>query len=198
MELTDQTALVTGGTAGIGLACARLLAREGTSVIITGRDAQRGKCAAARIDGAVRFIQTDLSDVESVKSLVTQAGDVDILVNNASRGVPHPHLGRRVRRARSSGQQRRARPNQNGTRRGGMGGSQRRTRTCFAIGSHRRSRGDRPRGALSRFTSREFHHRLNPVRRWRRQCHLKSQPKNHNQERNHRCRGNMTPHGSQH
>jgi NAD(P)-dependent dehydrogenase (short-subunit alcohol dehydrogenase family) len=58
MELTDQTALVTGGTAGIGLACARLLAREGTSVIITGRDAQRGKCAAARINGAVRFIQT--------------------------------------------------------------------------------------------------------------------------------------------
>jgi NAD(P)-dependent dehydrogenase (short-subunit alcohol dehydrogenase family) len=36
MELIDQTALITGGTAGIGLACARLLAREGASVIITG------------------------------------------------------------------------------------------------------------------------------------------------------------------
>ena len=83
-ELTDQTALVTGGTAGIGLACARLMAREGASVVITGRDEQRGKEAAAGIDGDVRFIQADLSDIESVKSLVRQAGNVDILVNNAA------------------------------------------------------------------------------------------------------------------
>ena len=39
MQLTDKHALVTGGTAGIGLACARLLAREGAVVTITGRDA---------------------------------------------------------------------------------------------------------------------------------------------------------------
>ena len=84
MELIDQTALVTGGTAGIGLACARLLAREGTSVIITGRDAERAKAAAAAISGNVRFIQADLSDIESVKSLVADAGEVDILVNNAA------------------------------------------------------------------------------------------------------------------
>ena len=84
MELTAQTALITGGTAGIGLACARLMAREGASVIITGRDEQRGKEAAAGIDGDVRFIQVDLSDIESVKSLVQQAGNVDILVNNAA------------------------------------------------------------------------------------------------------------------
>ena len=84
MELTDQTALITGGTAGIGLACARLLAGEGASVIITGRDAQRGEAARRRTRGSVRFIQADLSDIESVKSLVQQAGDVDILVNNAA------------------------------------------------------------------------------------------------------------------
>ena len=84
MELTDQTALITGGSAGIGSACARLLAREGISVIITSRDAERGKAAAARINGSVRFIQSDLSNIESVKSLVAQAGDVDIPVNNAA------------------------------------------------------------------------------------------------------------------
>jgi NAD(P)-dependent dehydrogenase (short-subunit alcohol dehydrogenase family) len=84
MELAYKTALVTGGTAGIGLACARLMAQEGATVIITGRDAERGKAAAAGIDGSVRFIQADLSDTESVKSLVQQAGNVDILVNNAA------------------------------------------------------------------------------------------------------------------
>jgi NAD(P)-dependent dehydrogenase (short-subunit alcohol dehydrogenase family) len=70
MELADQTALITGGTAGIGLACAELLAREGASVIITGRDEQRSKSAAAGIDGSVRFVQADLSDIESVESLI--------------------------------------------------------------------------------------------------------------------------------
>ncbi len=82
IQFTDQTALITGGTAGIGFACARLMAREGASVIITGRDDRRGKDAAAAIDA--RFVQADLSDIESVKSLVRQAGDVDILVNNAA------------------------------------------------------------------------------------------------------------------
>src|SRR4051794_19821302 len=84
MELAYKTALITGGTAGIGLACARLLAREGASVIITGRDAERGKAAAAAIDGTVRFVQADLSDIDAVNSLVQQAGSVDVLVNNAA------------------------------------------------------------------------------------------------------------------
>jgi NAD(P)-dependent dehydrogenase (short-subunit alcohol dehydrogenase family) len=84
MELSGQTVLITGGTAGIGLASAELMAREGASVIITGRNEKRGKDAAAAIAGDVRFIQADLSDVDSVESLVRQAGDVDILVNNAA------------------------------------------------------------------------------------------------------------------
>ncbi|MGV0813876.1 SDR family oxidoreductase [Mycolicibacterium boenickei] len=84
MELIDQTALITGGTAGIGLASARLLSDAGASVIITGRDPDRGQAAAAAVDGDVRFIQADLSDIESVKSLVQQVGNVDILVNNAA------------------------------------------------------------------------------------------------------------------
>jgi NAD(P)-dependent dehydrogenase (short-subunit alcohol dehydrogenase family) len=85
MELAQQTALITGGTAGIGLASARLLADGGATVIITGRDPGRGESAAAEL--SARFIRTDLSDIESVKALVRQAGDVDILVNNAA-GFP--------------------------------------------------------------------------------------------------------------
>ena len=87
MELAYKNALVTGGTAGIGLACARLMAREGAAVIITGRDSERGKAAAASIDGSVRFVQADLADMALVRSLVEQAGDIDILVNNAA-GFP--------------------------------------------------------------------------------------------------------------
>ncbi len=84
MELAYKNALITGGTAGIGLACARLMAHEGASVIITGRDTERGKAAAASIDGSARFVEADLADIESVRSLVEQAGDMDILVNNAA------------------------------------------------------------------------------------------------------------------
>lgn len=84
MELAYKTVLITGGTAGIGLACARLMAREGATVIITGRDPERGEVAAASIDGSVRFIAADMADIESVRSLVEQAGAVDILVNNAA------------------------------------------------------------------------------------------------------------------
>jgi NAD(P)-dependent dehydrogenase (short-subunit alcohol dehydrogenase family) len=83
MELHGQTALVTGGTAGIGLESARLLAAEGAEVVIAGRDPERGKQALADIGSAVRFVQADMGDMDSVTSLIAQAGDVDILVNNA-------------------------------------------------------------------------------------------------------------------
>jgi NAD(P)-dependent dehydrogenase (short-subunit alcohol dehydrogenase family) len=84
MELLDQTAVITGGTAGIGLESARLLASEGATVIISGRDPIKGQQAVDGIDANVRFIQTDMADAESVNSLVRQCGEVDIIVNNAA------------------------------------------------------------------------------------------------------------------
>lgn len=81
MELQGRRTLITGGTAGIGLACARLLAKEGAEVTICGRDADRGQAAAA---GIGRFLQADLGDLASVQKLIDQAGDTDILVNNAA------------------------------------------------------------------------------------------------------------------
>lgn len=84
-ELAGLTALVTGGTAGIGLESARLLARHGAAVIITGRSADRGAAAVADLGAGVRFVAADLADLASVKSLVQQCGDgVDIVVNNAA------------------------------------------------------------------------------------------------------------------
>ncbi|AQT82257.1 short-chain dehydrogenase [Mycolicibacterium litorale] len=84
MGLGNRTALVTGGTAGIGLACARLLAGAGASVIVTGRDQRRGERAAGQLGGDVRFVRADLADIASVAQLVPLAGEVDILVNNAA------------------------------------------------------------------------------------------------------------------
>src|ERR1700761_8797133 len=83
MELMDHTAVITGGTAGIGLEAARLLASEGATVIISGRDRARGEQAAELIGANARFIPADMADPESVNSLVQQCGDVDIIVNNA-------------------------------------------------------------------------------------------------------------------
>lgn len=81
MNLTGKRALITGGTAGIGLACAQLFARAGATVTVCGRDAERGRQAA---HGIGTFIQADLADVRSVHTLIEQAGDTDILVNNAA------------------------------------------------------------------------------------------------------------------
>lgn len=85
MELAHRTALITGGTAGIGLACARLLAAEGAAVIVTGRNRERGEAAAVSV--GARFIAADVADLAAVKALVYQAGEVDVLVNNAA-GFP--------------------------------------------------------------------------------------------------------------
>ncbi len=83
MNLQGHRALVTGGTAGIGLACARLLAEAGAEVIITGRDCARGESAVASHD-RMRFIRADVADLASVDALLEQAGDIDVLVNNAA------------------------------------------------------------------------------------------------------------------
>lgn len=83
MELQGLTALITGGTAGIGLACARLLADEGAEVTVTGRDLARGRAATASHE-RIRFVAADLADLDSVESLVRRIGTVDVLVNNAA------------------------------------------------------------------------------------------------------------------
>jgi NAD(P)-dependent dehydrogenase (short-subunit alcohol dehydrogenase family) len=95
MELRDQRVLVTGATAGIGQETAKLFARRGASVIITGRDTERGAQTVAAIEaegGRAEFIAADLNDIESVRRLAEQAGEVDVLVNNAGAHTFGPTL----------------------------------------------------------------------------------------------------------
>lgn len=81
MEMSGRRALVTGGTAGIGLACARLLADAGAQVTVTGRDAHRSRSIAAHPN--IRFVAADMADLDAISALV-DTGDVDVLVNNAA------------------------------------------------------------------------------------------------------------------
>jgi NAD(P)-dependent dehydrogenase (short-subunit alcohol dehydrogenase family) len=86
MTLRGKTALVTGGTSGIGRAVANLLAIRGADVIVTGRDQARGDEVVGGITvagGKARFIAADLANFEDVKRLADAAKDVDVLVNNA-------------------------------------------------------------------------------------------------------------------
>ncbi|MET9123834.1 SDR family NAD(P)-dependent oxidoreductase [Streptomyces sp. NPDC004528] len=86
MEFSGRTALVTGATAGIGRAVAAQLAREGADVIVHGRDTARGDEVVTEITsagGTARFVQADLGDARDAQRLAEEAGDVDVLVNNA-------------------------------------------------------------------------------------------------------------------
>lgn len=91
LGLGGKTALVTGGSKGIGLAAARGLAAEGARVMIAARDATVLARAAKDIETATgRPVETaavDLSTLEGVRALVgdavTRLGRLDILVNNA-------------------------------------------------------------------------------------------------------------------
>jgi len=85
-NLQDQKALVTGATSGIGRAIALQLARDGAEVIVHGRDAERGAATVKEIVGAggkARFVLADLTKPAEVRRLAKEAGDVDILINNA-------------------------------------------------------------------------------------------------------------------
>ena len=86
-ELSGRTALVTGSTSGIGRATAKALAAQGATVVVNGRDAERGADVVREIEadgGRARFVAADLSDPREVARLAAAAGDVDILVNNAA------------------------------------------------------------------------------------------------------------------
>jgi NAD(P)-dependent dehydrogenase (short-subunit alcohol dehydrogenase family) len=86
LPLRPPVALVTGATNGIGRAVALKLAAEGFSVLVHGRDAERGAAVVGQITadgGQARFVAADLADAAAIGRLADAVGDVDVLVNNA-------------------------------------------------------------------------------------------------------------------
>jgi NAD(P)-dependent dehydrogenase (short-subunit alcohol dehydrogenase family) len=85
MRLKDKTVLITGGSAGIGLAAARQAAAEGARVVIAARGREALDAAAAEL--GVLALQADVGDNDACRRLieetVSQTGRLDVLVNNA-------------------------------------------------------------------------------------------------------------------
>ncbi len=86
-KLADKVAVVTGGSAGIGLGIAKCFAREGARVFITGRRQSELDKAVASIGGDAAAIQgdtSDLADLDRIYATVeAQAGRIDVLAVNA-------------------------------------------------------------------------------------------------------------------
>jgi NAD(P)-dependent dehydrogenase (short-subunit alcohol dehydrogenase family) len=89
--MSDSVALVTGGTSGIGRETVVGLARRDWTVLVHGRDAERGRqvCETVRneTDGTASFFEADLADFDAVRDLAEAVADecdrLDVLLNNA-------------------------------------------------------------------------------------------------------------------
>ncbi len=93
LQLQGKTALVTGSTGGIGYGIAKVLLKEGARVIINGRSQQSVDAAAASLKQAtgkapLKFAG-DMSKAEDISRLAKTYPDVDILINNVGRFMPH-------------------------------------------------------------------------------------------------------------
>lgn len=89
---TPRNVLVAGASSGIGEAIARAFAAQGDTVTATGATEVEVNVAKSRNDAAVRFVQLDVRDGAAVTQLVSELGDLDVLVNCAGiirRGQEH-------------------------------------------------------------------------------------------------------------
>ncbi len=90
-DLTGKIAIVTGSTSGIGIGIAKVLARQGAHVVVTGRRVERGEEVVGEIKAegfSASFHKLDIMEESSAVSLiedtVKEYGKLDILVNNAA------------------------------------------------------------------------------------------------------------------
>ena len=99
LDLTGRTAVVIGGTSGIGRAISHGLAQAGADVVCTSRRSDQVEVAGAEIEGFGRRTLRCVSDVASRESLdrlldecIREFGKVDILVNSAGRTKREPTI----------------------------------------------------------------------------------------------------------
>ncbi|TPK33929.1 SDR family oxidoreductase [Mesorhizobium sp. B2-5-3] len=94
MRLAGKTALITGGTSGIGLAAARTFVREGARVALCARDGKKAQALAAELGPGSVGVHMDVSDLDSIAAgavLASEAlGGIDIVFANAGITVFKP------------------------------------------------------------------------------------------------------------
>jgi NAD(P)-dependent dehydrogenase (short-subunit alcohol dehydrogenase family) len=90
LQLKGKKALVTGSTAGIGLAIARELAAEGAQVVVNGRTQKRVDEALKSVPGGAG-VAADMGSAEGVARVIAAHPDVDILVNNVGIFAAKPY-----------------------------------------------------------------------------------------------------------
>lgn len=93
-RLKGKTALITGGTSGIGLAAARLFLKEGAQLAITGRNPERLAAAQKELGDETLVVRSEASNLAEIDSLLEQVknrfGKLDILFLNAASVTPTP------------------------------------------------------------------------------------------------------------
>ncbi len=98
MDIANKGVFISGGASGLGAACARLLVQSGAKVLIADMNSETGTALAAELGDAVRFVQTNVTDEDSVQNAVETAvkefGALHIDINCAGIGVAERVLGK--------------------------------------------------------------------------------------------------------
>jgi len=95
MELTNSSAIVTGGASGIGAAAARMLAKKGAKVVIADLQADKGEELAKEIGGAFCKVDvTNTQDIVNAVEMATSMGSIRALVNSAGIGWAQRTVGK--------------------------------------------------------------------------------------------------------
>lgn len=95
MELSNSSAIVTGGASGIGAAAARMLAKKGAKVVIADLQADKGEALAKEIGGAFCKVDvTNTQDIINAVEMATSMGPIRALVNSAGIGWAQRTVGK--------------------------------------------------------------------------------------------------------